>query len=165
MGESEPLRRRMTLEMLAEYGWDQIGAKDLLALERLIRMKQRVETPEPLRRQQLNGAWYALPTTDQAAVLDALDLIDPVPATMRMADAYAAMLEERCGDDRLPEIEEPEDVSGADPGQDLLFGAWMVSRRLSIDLSGLGPHTTGEGTGVMVLPRARQHPRHGLLPI
>lgn len=31
----------------------------------------------------LDGAWYALPTTDQAAVLDALDLTDPVHAPLR----------------------------------------------------------------------------------
>lgn len=308
------MRRRMALEMLAQLGWDQIAAKDLVALERLIRMKQRVETPEPLRRERLNGAWYALPTTDQAAVLDALDLINPVPATMRMgfapwqeqddaainpsgcygphcgvfvtpaldgwtlvlcsdeilggdrspstsvqsryrlyqrmedlserfgtahlfelfdedyrenvwsqwciardgditmhcvscddvrvyrceeddpvdtleeltewieanahtgeprpeqevrarAEAYAALLDERCGDDRLPEIEEPESPEGAEPEQDLVFGAWTVSRQLSIDLSSLGPHTTVHGTGVMAVPRTRQHPRHGILPI
>ncbi|MFQ6328289.1 hypothetical protein ACLMAL_19390 [Nocardia sp. CWNU-33] len=84
---SDPSVRRAALVMLAEFGWDQIPAEDLVILRRLIQLKQRDQAPEPLHLSGLNGAWYALPTTDQAAVLDALDLTDPVPATMRMGFA------------------------------------------------------------------------------
>ncbi|MEV5648328.1 HEAT repeat domain-containing protein [Nocardia sp. NPDC052254] len=81
---SDPALRRPALVTLAEFGWNHIAAADLAVLWRLIRMKQRAEVPEPLSYDLLDGAWYALPTTDQAAVLDAFDLVDPVPATMRM---------------------------------------------------------------------------------
>jgi hypothetical protein len=39
-----------------------------------------VDVPEPVR---LSGGWFAVPTDDQAAVLAAFDLSDPVPVTMR----------------------------------------------------------------------------------
>ncbi len=84
---SNPSMRRAALTVLAEFGWQHIPAEDLLILRRLIRMKQRIEEPEP-RDGIPDGAWYALRTTDQAAVLDALDLTDPVPATMRMGFAW-----------------------------------------------------------------------------
>jgi DNA-binding SARP family transcriptional activator len=79
--------RRAALGMLAEFGWDHLPPEDLAALERLIRIRQRDEAPEPLWLAELDGAWYAVPTTDQTAVLDAFDLGDPVPATMRMGFA------------------------------------------------------------------------------
>ncbi|MEU7144202.1 hypothetical protein ABZ942_32485 [Nocardia sp. NPDC046473] len=76
---------RAALVMLAEFGWKHIPAEDLVLLRRLIRMKQQGEAPQSVGMR--DGAWFALPTTDQAAVLDALDLTDPVPATMRMGFA------------------------------------------------------------------------------
>ncbi|MGV9818634.1 hypothetical protein [Nocardia xishanensis] len=79
--------RRAALVMLAEFGWNHIPAEDLVMLRRLIRMKQQGEAPESLHMVLPGGAWFALPTTDQAAVLDALELTDPVPATMRMGFA------------------------------------------------------------------------------
>jgi hypothetical protein len=79
--------RRGALAMLAEFGWHHLPPADRTAVTRLIRVKQRVEVPEPLDFAHLVGSWYALPTTDQAAVLEALDLRDPVPATMRMGFA------------------------------------------------------------------------------
>ncbi|MFI6046392.1 hypothetical protein ACIA8C_32565 [Nocardia sp. NPDC051321] len=79
--------RRAALVMLAEFGWHHLRTEDQVTLRRLIGMKQRDETPEPLLFDTLRGAWYALATTDQAAVLDSFDLIDPVPATMRMGFA------------------------------------------------------------------------------
>ncbi|MFI9504122.1 hypothetical protein [Nocardia sp. NPDC052566] len=75
------------LTMLAEFGWHLLPPRDLRTLERLIRVKQRAEVPEPLDFACFSGSWYALPTTDQHAVLDALDLCDPVPATLRMGFA------------------------------------------------------------------------------
>ncbi|NIH80337.1 hypothetical protein [Amycolatopsis viridis] len=84
---SLPAARRNALLLLAGFGWDHIPAEDRRALQRLIRIKQVSETPEPLPVLDAHGGWYAFPTTDQAAVLDALDLTDPVPATLRMGSA------------------------------------------------------------------------------
>jgi len=75
--------RRPALVALAEIG--AIEPRDLRMIERLIRVKSRGEVPEPMH---LCGGWYALPTADQAAVLDAFELSDAFPVTMRMgADA------------------------------------------------------------------------------
>jgi hypothetical protein len=79
--------RREALALLAEFGWQYLPPDDVTVLKRLIRVKQRTELPEPLDFGRLAGSWYALPTTDQTAVLDAFDLRDPVPATMRMGFA------------------------------------------------------------------------------
>jgi hypothetical protein len=79
--------RRQALVLLAEFGWNRIPAEDLRVLQRLIQMKQKTETPQPLNYEYLDGSWYALPTTDQAAVIDAFDLCDPIPVTMRMGFA------------------------------------------------------------------------------
>ncbi|APA98135.1 hypothetical protein [Nocardia seriolae] len=70
--------------MVAEFGWQRIPPADLRVLELLIRMKQQRQTPSPLKFEGFIGAWFAVRTTDQAAVLDALDLHDPVSATLRM---------------------------------------------------------------------------------
>ncbi|MFQ6397467.1 hypothetical protein ACLMAJ_28960 [Nocardia sp. KC 131] len=75
------------LAMLAEFGWHLLPPRDLMTLERLIRSKQHAETPEPLDFACFSGSWYALPTTDQNAVLDALDLRDPISVTLRMGFA------------------------------------------------------------------------------
>lgn len=79
--------RREALTLLAELGWQYLPPDDVTVLKRLIRVKQRTELPEPLDFGRLAGSWYALPTTDQAAVLAAFDLRDPVPATLRMGFA------------------------------------------------------------------------------
>lgn len=84
---SDRLARREAMMMLAEFGWNYLPPDHLAVLKRLIRMKQRAEKPEPLDFGRLAGSWYALPTTDRAAVLDAFDLCDPIPATMRMGFA------------------------------------------------------------------------------
>lgn len=76
--------RRAALQALAEIDWAVLGPDDQALLQRLIRVKQRTEVPAPVIPQ---GEWYALPTTDQAAVLTAFDLRDPVPATLRMGFA------------------------------------------------------------------------------
>ncbi|WP_040808345.1 hypothetical protein [Nocardia concava] len=84
---SNRLARREALAVLAELGWHLIKREDLVILERLIRMKQVLEPLEPLDFERLSGSWFAVPTSDQAAVLAAFDLYDPVPATLRMGFA------------------------------------------------------------------------------
>lgn len=74
--------RRGALGALAEFGWADLPPADLAALLRLIRLKQRSEVIEPVKRFR-PGTWYAIPTTDQAAVLEAFELVDPIPATLR----------------------------------------------------------------------------------
>ncbi|MFC9437737.1 hypothetical protein [Nocardia sp. NPDC057030] len=84
---SDRVTRRAAMTMLAEFGWNYLAPDDLTVLHRLIRMKQRTETPAPVDFQRLSGSWFALPTADHAAVLAAFDLRDPVAVTMRMGFA------------------------------------------------------------------------------
>lgn len=79
--------RSMALAVIAELGWHNLDPVDLMALYRLIRIKQRTETPSPVSQEDFHASWYALPTTDRAAVLAAFDLHDPIPVTMRMGFA------------------------------------------------------------------------------
>lgn len=77
--------RRHALTALAELGgWDALDGTDQSLVRRLVRVKLAHAVPEPMG---LCGAWYALPTTDQAAVLDAFGLSDPEPVTMRLGEA------------------------------------------------------------------------------
>jgi hypothetical protein len=77
--------RRGALAALAEMGWHELDPPDRELLTRFVRTRQVGETPAPLGPWfEGTAEWYAVPTTDQAAVLDAFDLCDPVPATMRM---------------------------------------------------------------------------------
>ncbi|MFA1538284.1 HEAT repeat domain-containing protein [Actinomadura monticuli] len=74
--------RRPALEALAEVaGPAGLDDRDLAAVRRLIRIKRATETPEPMH---LCGTWFALPTGDQKAVLDAFELSDAEPVTMRL---------------------------------------------------------------------------------
>ncbi|MEU4625519.1 HEAT repeat domain-containing protein [Actinoplanes sp. NPDC023801] len=76
-------QRRAALEALAWLG--ALEGVDQRHVERLIRIKAPAETPKPMH---LCGSWYAVPTDDQQAVLDAFGLSGPFPVTMRMgADA------------------------------------------------------------------------------
>ncbi|MEC3953460.1 hypothetical protein VMT65_10490 [Nocardia sp. CDC153] len=84
---SDRVARRAALMLLAEFGWHRLPVADLRVLERLIRMKQRVETPQPVDITRVHGSWFAIRTTDQAAVLELLGLRDAVPATLRMGFA------------------------------------------------------------------------------
>ncbi|GAB2517009.1 hypothetical protein [Nocardia heshunensis] len=84
---SHRVARRRALTLLVEFGWQRLPVDDLRVLERLIRMKQRLETPQPLDIARVHGCWFAIPTTDQAAVLDVLGLRDAIPATLRMGFA------------------------------------------------------------------------------
>ncbi len=73
--------RRGALLALVRLGWRQLDTPDLTALARLIAAKIAVATPRPIVPQ---GEWYAVETDDQAAVLDAFDLHDSIPATWCM---------------------------------------------------------------------------------
>jgi hypothetical protein len=75
------LRRHALTALAAVAGPDAFDAGERALIERLIRVKRSGETPEPMH---LCGSWYALPTRDQAGVLDAFDLSDAVPVTMRL---------------------------------------------------------------------------------
>ncbi|MGW6724758.1 hypothetical protein ACWF9G_02535 [Nocardia sp. NPDC055029] len=108
--------RRSALAALAEIGWHTIEPADLALLHRFIMAKLARERPQPLRAAE-DCLWWALPTDDQAAVLDAFGLSDPVPATVAMGTVVA--LENR----RHP-IEECERVyvSPVLDGWTLVFG-------------------------------------------
>ncbi|MFG2000706.1 HEAT repeat domain-containing protein [Spirillospora sp. NPDC048911] len=76
------LARRRALEaLLAVGGPDALDDRDRALLRRLIRFQIPAEVPAPMR---LCGSWFALPTGDRAAVLDAFGLGDPEPVTMRL---------------------------------------------------------------------------------
>ncbi|MGO4648066.1 hypothetical protein AB4305_24340 [Nocardia sp. 2YAB30] len=96
----------------------------------------------------------------------------PVQEEHDRAEAYAAMLHERNGDDRLPpEDQEPEKFDDlgplpVDPAQDMVFGARAAAQRLSINLESLGPRTPAQGAGVLAVPHSLRHRlRRGALPI
>jgi hypothetical protein len=73
--------RRAALTALAGIGgWDALDERDQHAVTRLIAVKSVSEVPEPMH---LCGSWFALPTNDQAAVLDAFELTNPQVVTMR----------------------------------------------------------------------------------
>ncbi|MFI6306517.1 hypothetical protein ACIBCH_31930 [Amycolatopsis thailandensis] len=62
-------------------GPEALGEHDLALVRRLIRGKIADEVPVAMRSCEF---WYAIPTTDQAAVLDAFGLSDPEPVTMSL---------------------------------------------------------------------------------
>ncbi|WP_059007085.1 HEAT repeat domain-containing protein [Streptomyces specialis] len=74
--------RAGALEVLAAVGGPEaLDERDRAALRRLISVKARDEIPEPMHT---CGSWFAVPTTDQEAVLDAFGLSGAVPVTMRL---------------------------------------------------------------------------------
>jgi hypothetical protein len=75
-------RRRTALTALATIrGLAALDATDQHAVTRLVEVKAAGETPAPMH---LCGSWYAIPTTDQQAVLDAFELTEARPVTMRL---------------------------------------------------------------------------------
>lgn len=77
--------RRLALTALADgWGWAGLDATDRAVVRRLIDVKRIHEVPESMA---LCGRWYAVRTSDQAAVLEAFGLSDPVPVTMRLGEA------------------------------------------------------------------------------
>ncbi|MFD9006241.1 HEAT repeat domain-containing protein [Streptomyces sp. NPDC059582] len=80
-----PRIRSGALEALAAMGGPAVlDDGDLAAWRRLTRIKKRTEVPAGMH---LCGSWYAVPSIDQAAVLDAFDLADPEPVTFRTGEA------------------------------------------------------------------------------
>ncbi|MGK5531902.1 HEAT repeat domain-containing protein [Streptomyces sp. URMC 129] len=74
--------RAGALEVLAAVGGPAaLDEADRAAVRRLISVKARDEIPEPMHT---CGPWFAVPTGDQEAVLDAFGLSDPMPVTMRL---------------------------------------------------------------------------------
>ncbi|MFI6289601.1 HEAT repeat domain-containing protein [Streptomyces sp. NPDC051018] len=80
-----PRVRAGALEALAAVGGPAaVEPGDRNAWDRLTRIKLLTEVPEGMR---LCGSWYAVPTADQDAVLDAFDLARPQPVTLRTGAA------------------------------------------------------------------------------
>lgn len=80
-----PRARHAAWAALAKIDWRELATADRQLLTRYVRTRQAAEAPTPPWHPYAWAAgWYAMPTTDQSAVLDAFDLCDPVPATMRM---------------------------------------------------------------------------------
>jgi hypothetical protein len=76
------------LRAIAQLAGDAaLDVRDRAAIERLIRIKLLVERPEAIDGCGACGSWLALPTGDQNAIMDSLDLSDPRPATMRLGFA------------------------------------------------------------------------------
>ncbi|MFJ7281034.1 HEAT repeat domain-containing protein [Kitasatospora sp. NPDC098663] len=81
----EPRVRAGALEALAAIGGPAaLDRRDRDAWERLTRIKLLTEVPQDMH---LCGSWYAVPTTDQDAVLDAFDLAAPQSVTLRTGAA------------------------------------------------------------------------------
>ncbi|MER7335355.1 MULTISPECIES: HEAT repeat domain-containing protein [unclassified Micromonospora] len=118
--------RAGALRAIAELaGEPAFSAPDRAAVERLIRIKLLAERPGSVAGRAPCGSWLALPTGDQAAVLDALELSDPRPATLRLGYAASAH-DSHCADDRYarsrvfvtPELN----------GWTLVLGPWYAFR-------------------------------------
>lgn len=80
-----PRIRSGVLEALAAIGGPAaLDGRDMDAWRRLTRTRLASEVPEGMH---LCGGWYAVPTVDQDAVLEAFDLGDPEPVTLRTGAA------------------------------------------------------------------------------
>ncbi|AOR35657.1 hypothetical protein BFF78_35390 [Streptomyces fodineus] len=80
-----PRVRAGALEALAAIaGPDGLDSRDQDAWRRLTRIKLLAEIPDGMH---LCGSWYAVPATDQDAVLAAFDLGSPQPVTLRTGAA------------------------------------------------------------------------------
>ncbi|WP_086826526.1 hypothetical protein [Allokutzneria sp. NRRL B-24872] len=75
--------RNAALFALSELGWYEIEPADRALLRRLIRIElAQPDVPAPVKFHDIT--WFAVSTSDQAAVLDAFGLCDPLPVTLRM---------------------------------------------------------------------------------
>jgi hypothetical protein len=80
--------RAGALRALAEIaGEDGLRPEDRAAVDRLIGIKLLTETAQPVDGCNMCGSWLALPTGDQAAIVEALDLSRPRRATLRLGFA------------------------------------------------------------------------------
>ncbi|MFC3449060.1 hypothetical protein [Amycolatopsis speibonae] len=78
---NQALRNAARALLFALGGPEALGEYDLGLVRRLIRSKIANEVPVAMQSCEF---WYAIPTTDQAAVLDAFGLSDPEPVTMSL---------------------------------------------------------------------------------
>ncbi len=69
------------LTALAQIGWDTPEPRDLAILARFLRAGIVRDIPEPVFP---HGEWYAIETSDQTAVMEELELSDPVPIPWSM---------------------------------------------------------------------------------
>jgi hypothetical protein len=84
---------RAALTALAQVGgWVGLEAADQALVRRLIAVKLCHEMAQPITT---CGFWYAVRSDDQQAVLEAFDLSDPMPVTMRLGGAAAGHIDER----------------------------------------------------------------------
>ncbi|MEU9046349.1 MULTISPECIES: HEAT repeat domain-containing protein [unclassified Kitasatospora] len=115
--------RAGALEALAEIGGEAlIGARDLAALERLVRVKAPEDAPEPLACCFLS--WIAVATGDQAGVMDLLGLSAPRPVPFA-AGVYAADIDGHGGfDDDRHDAFRRVFVTPEPAGWTLVVGAW-----------------------------------------
>ncbi|MFB9544390.1 HEAT repeat domain-containing protein [Micromonospora sagamiensis] len=97
---------------------------DRAAVERLVRVKLAGERPETITGCEPCGPWLALPTGDQAAVLAALDLSDPRPATLRLG--FAAVASDSHGGAGGPQRHGRVFVTPRLDGWTLVLGAWYA---------------------------------------
>ncbi|MEV6912080.1 hypothetical protein [Amycolatopsis sp. NPDC051071] len=75
------LRNAARALLFALGGPEALGEYDLALVRRLIRVRLLDDVPVPMRGCEF---WYAIPTADQAAVLDAFGLSDAEPVTMSL---------------------------------------------------------------------------------
>lgn len=78
---NQALRNAARALLFGLGGPEALGEYDLALVRRLIRSKLADDVPVPM---DCCEVWYAIPTTDQAAVLDAFGLSDPEPVTMSL---------------------------------------------------------------------------------
>lgn len=90
--------RAAALTSLAEIGGEAaLSARDVAAIERLIRIKLLDERPRPLAACWLY--WIAVPGGDQDGIIRILGLSDPRPATFAMAVEIVDCDAHGCGED------------------------------------------------------------------
>lgn len=81
-----PVRRELREMLLELVGLPGMDARDQAAIVRFLRIRTLGEQPEPMH---LCGSWLAFPTSDQDAVLEALELSDPITVPMGLgADVW-----------------------------------------------------------------------------
>lgn len=102
--------RSATLELLIDLvGFDSLESVERSAISRLMDIGGLGEQPEPIH---LCGGWFAVPTSDRAAVLEALELSDAMPVTMRLGElawnhdrhAWSRIPHQRCRRAYVPPV-------------------------------------------------------------
>ncbi|WP_410601970.1 hypothetical protein [Amycolatopsis sp. lyj-90] len=113
---SPALRNAARALLFAVGGPEALGEYDLGLVRRLIRSKLADDVPVPM---DCCEVWYAIPTTDQAAVLDAFGLSDAEPVTMSLGTEIWSRRHSSLGHQRCAQVY----VSPALDGWTLVFGS------------------------------------------